>query len=244
MRPSQAIDAGYDEVTHINMVVMEAMPDSVVEVSNGIARFNGPGQYAKDVDLDTEPMKSLIAKMVAKKTVVDPTLVTFEGMYVPENGELQEAYAAFQGTLPATTERYFRVGGFQPPEGVTRADWRASFAKLEALVSKLHKAGVPLVAGTDGGGLELVRELELYVRAGLTPGEALQTATIAPARMVGADTATGSITVGKEADLVLVDGDPSKDISAVRRTKWVMSDGALMNADELREAAGFSGPPR
>ena len=62
--------------------------------------------------------------------------------------------------------------------------------------------------------------------------------------MVGADTATGSITVGKEADLVLVDGDPSKDISAVRRTKWVMSDGALMNADELREAAGFSGPPR
>jgi hypothetical protein len=244
LRPSQAIDAGYDEVTHINMVMMEAMPDSVVDVSNGIARFNGPGQYAKDVDLDAEPMKSLIAKMVAKKTVVDPTLVTFEGMYVPENGELQEAYAAFQGTLPATTERYFRVGGFQPPEGVTRADWRASFAKMEALVSKLYRAGVPIVAGTDGGGLELARELELYVRAGLTPGEALQTATIVPARMVGADTATGSITVGKEADLVLVEGDPSKDISAVRQTKWVMSDGALMNADELREAAGFSGPPR
>jgi imidazolonepropionase-like amidohydrolase len=89
-----------------------------------------------------------------------------------------------------------------------------------------------------------VRELELYVKAGLTPGEALQSATIVPARLVGKDGDTGSITVGKEADMVLVDGDPSKDISAARRTKWVVHDGALMNADELREAAGFSGPPK
>ena len=65
-----------------------------------------------------------------------------------------------------------------------------------------------------------------------------------PARLVGADKATGSVTVGKEADLVLVDGDASKDIGAMRRTVWVMSDGALMNADELRQAAGFSGRPK
>ena len=142
--------------------------------------------------------------------------------------------------MPPTTERNFRAGGFKVPEGLTRADYRASFKKMVALLSALHKAGVPIVAGTDGSGLELIRELELYVQAGLTPAEALQTATIAAGRLVKADRVTGSIAVGKEADLVLVDGDPSKRIGDLRRTQWVMSDGKLMNADSLRAGAGFS----
>jgi imidazolonepropionase-like amidohydrolase len=244
MRAKDVIAAGYDEITHINFVLMQALPDSVVDVSNGIARFEGPGQYGKDVDLAAEPMRSLIAEMAAKKITVDPTISTFEALYVPENGDLSPAYAPFLGTMPPVTERNFRGGGFKTPPGVTRADYRASFAKMVALVRALHDAGVPIVAGTDGGGLEIVRELELYVQAGLTPAEALQTATIVPARLVGADKATGSIVVGKEADLVLVDGDPSRNIGDMRHTDWVMSDGALMNADELREAAGFAGRPR
>lgn len=244
LRPTDVVKGGYDEITHINFVMMQAMPDSVVNISNGIERFNGPGKYAKDVDLDAEPMKSTIAMLAAKKIVIDPTISTFENLYVPDNGTVQPAYNAYVGTLPTTTERYFRFGGFQPPAGVTRADWRASFAKMVALVGKLHDAGVPIVAGTDGNGLEIVRELELYVQAGMTPAEALQTATIVPARLVKADRETGSIAVGKQADLVLVDGDVSKEIGALRRTKWVMSDGALMNADELRAAAGFSGAPK
>lgn len=244
LRPTDVIAGGYDEITHINFVMMQALPDAVVNIDNGIQRFYGPGKYAKDVDLNAEPMKSLIKLMAERKITVDPTISTFESLYVPENGDLSPAYAPYVGTLPPTVERGFRAGGFQPPEGVTRADWRASFAKLVALVKALHDAGVPIVAGTDGSGLEIVRELELYVDAGFTPAEALQTATIVPARLVGADKATGSVTVGKEADLVLVDGDVSKDIGALRRTLWVMSDGALMNADELRDAAGFSGRPK
>jgi hypothetical protein len=244
LRPTDVIAGGYDEITHINFVMMQAMPDSVVDIDNGIERFNGPGKYAKNVDLTTEPMASLIKLMAAKKITVDPTLGTFENLYVPENGELQPAYAAFVGTLPSVTERYLHFGGFQPPGPVTRADWRASFAKMMELAKRLHDAGVPIVAGTDGNGLEIIRELELYVQIGFTPAEALQAATIVPARLVGADTDTGSITVGKQADLVLVDGDVSKDIGAMRRTLWVMSDGALMNCDELREIAGFSGRPR
>jgi imidazolonepropionase-like amidohydrolase len=244
MRAKDAIAAGYDEITHINFVIMQALPDSVVNVSNGIARFEGPGQYAKDVDLDAEPMKSLIAEMAAKRITVDPTIAVFESLYVPENGDLSPSYAPFVGTMPPATERGFRVGGFKIPAGLTRADWRASFAKLLDLVAALHRAGVPIVAGTDGYGPEIVRELELYVKAGLTPGEALQAATLTPARLVGANGRTGSIAVGKEADLVLVDGDPSKNIGDMRHTDWVMSDGALMNADELRQAAGFSGRPK
>lgn len=244
LRPTDVIAGGYDEITHINFVMMQAMPDSVVNISNGIERFNGPGKYAKDVDLTKEPMASLIKLMAAKKIVVDPTISTFENLYVPENGEMQPAYTAFVGTMPSTTERYLRFGGFQPPAGVTRADWRASFAKMVELVKALHDAGVPIVAGTDGGGLEIIRELELYVDAGFSTGAALQTATLIPAQLVGAAGRTGSITVGKEADLVLVDGDAERSIGAMRRTLWVMSDGALMNCDDLRQVAGFSGRPK
>jgi len=244
MRPTEAIAAGYDEITHINFVVMQAMPDSVVAKSNGIARFEGPGRYAKDVDLGAEPMKSLIATMAARKITVDPTLVVFEGMYVPENGDLSPAYAPFVGMLPPAVERGFRQGGFKVPADLTRADYRRSFAKLQQLVGALHRAGVPIVAGTDGSGLELVHELELYVDAGFTPSEALASATIATAHLVGADERTGSIAVGKNADLVLIDGDPSRHIGDLRHTRIVMMDGKLMDADALRAAGGLAGRPK
>lgn len=239
LRPADAIRAGYDEITHINMVLMQAMPDSVVDVSNTLARIEGPARYGKDVDLYAEPMKSLIELMLRERTIVDPTLAALEKVYIGENGEVQPAFAPFIDIVPPATARSFRAGGFKPPAGATRADWRASFAKMLELTKLLHDAGVPIVAGTDGNGLEIVRELELYVAAGLTPGEALRTATIEAARLVGAEQFTGSITVGKQADLVLIDGDPSRSIGDLRRTQWVMNDGVLMSADELREAAGF-----
>ena len=115
--------------------------------------------------------------------------------------------------------------------------------KLVELVGRLHRAGVPVVAGTDGSGLELVRELELYVEAGFTPAEALAAATIVPARMVGADGRTGSIAVGKDADLALVEGDPSRTIGDLRHTRVVMMGGKLMDADKLRAAVGVSKRP-
>jgi imidazolonepropionase-like amidohydrolase len=108
----------------------------------------------------------------------------------------------------------------------------------------MHRDGIPIVAGTDGSGLELVRELELYVAAGFTPAEALETATVAPAHLVGVDKTTGSIRVGMAADLVLVEGDPSKNIGDLRNTRTVMMGGKLMDADALREASGFSGRPK
>ena len=243
MRPKQAIQDGYDEITHIYFVMMQAMPDEVVTKSSGMARFEGPGRYAKDVNLNAEPMKSLIATMAQRHITVDPTLSVVEGLLVPENGDLSPAYAPYVGTLPPAVERGFRQGGFVVPPDLTRADYRASFAKLSALVGALHKAGVPIVAGTDGSGMELVRELELYVNAGFTPAEALASATIAPAHLVGAD-ATGSIRVGKAADLVLVEGDPSRRIGDLRHTRVVMMDGDLMDADALRAAGGFGGRPK
>jgi imidazolonepropionase-like amidohydrolase len=244
MRTSQAIAAGYDEITHIYFVMMEAMPDDVVATSNGINRFDGVGRYAKDVDLAGPVMSNLIRAMSERKITADPTLVVAESLFVPENGDLSPAYAPYVGTLPPATERGFRQGGFAVPKDLTRADYRKSFAKLSALVALMHSSGIPIVAGTDGWGLELVRELELYVDDGFTPGEALAAATIGPARLVGVDKKTGSITVGKTADLVLVEGDPSKRIGDLRNTRTVMLGGKLMDADALREASGLSGRPK
>jgi imidazolonepropionase-like amidohydrolase len=245
MRPLDAINAGYDEITHINWIMMQAMPDSVIAVDNGIARFEGPGRYAKDLDIGSNPaLQAIVATMAAKGIYNDPTMVAFEGLYVPENGDLSPAYAPFVGTMPPTVERGFRAGGFKVPEGLTRADYRASWAKFVQLLKKMHDAGVPIVAGTDGGGIELIHELEIYVEAGFTPAQALATATIAPAKLVGQDQRTGSIKVGKVADLALIEGDPSKRIGDLRQTRTVMLAGKLLDADELRTAAGFSGRPQ
>jgi len=241
IRPLEAIEAGYDELTHINWILMQAMPDDVIRVSNGFMRFEGPGRYGKTLDLNAPALTRIVSTMARKRIVSDPTMVAFEGIYVSENGNLSPAYAPFAGTLPPATERGFRSGGFAVPKDLTRADYRASWATMVKLLGKMHQARVPIVAGTDGSGLELVRELEIYQEAGLTPAEALATATIAPARLVGQAGRTGSITVGKEADLVLVDGDPSRNLGALRQTRTVVLGGKLLDADALRRAAGFSG---
>jgi imidazolonepropionase-like amidohydrolase len=243
IRPVDAINAGYDEITHINWIMMQAMPDSVIRDSNGMLRFEGPGRYAKDVNLEGTAMKEMIGTMASRHIYNDPTMVAFESLYVPENGDLSPSYAPFVGTLPPTTERGFRGGGFAVPKDLTRADYRASWAKMVDMLGRMHKAGVPIVAGTDGAGIELVHELEIYVQAGFTPGEALAAATIVPARLVNQDAKTGSIKVGKAADLALIEGDPSTRVGDLRQTRLVMLDGKLLDADALRTAAGFSGRP-
>src|SRR4029453_16779000 len=75
IRPLDAIKAGYDEITHINWIVMQAMPEDVIKVSNGIMRFEGPGRYAKDLDLETPSLKQLLTTMASKGIYNDPTMV-------------------------------------------------------------------------------------------------------------------------------------------------------------------------
>ncbi len=244
MKPSEAVRAGYDELTHLNFVVMESMPKEVLDKANTSQRMEGPARFFKDVDLTAEPMKGFIADLAARKTIVDPTLVIFEGMLTQDGGTPAPAYAPYMGIISPVLDRSFKSGGYPVVTGYTRDDYRKSYAKMVELVRRLHEAGVPIVAGTDGYGIEIVRELELYQQAGFTPVEALQSATILPAKVVGADKRTGSIAVGKEADMVLVDGDVSKELGALRRVVTVVSDGYVMDADALRKAVGYSGRPK
>ena len=244
MRPLEAVRAGYDELTHLNFVVMQAMPKEVVDKSNTAQRFEGPARFAKDIDWNSAEMRAFIAELKERGTIVDPTITIFESSLTMDGGTPAPAYAPYMGIISPVLDRGFKAGGYPLVEGYSRDDYRKSYAKMVELIAILHEAGIPIVAGTDGWGIELVRELEIYQQAGLTPAEALQAATIVPARVVGADKCTGSIVVGKEADLVLVDGDVSRDLGALRRVVTVVSDGYVMDADELRKAAGYSGRPK
>ena len=182
---------------------MQAMPDDVIKIDNGIMRFEGPGRYARNVDLDAEPMKTIVATMAAKK------------IYSDHNGG---------------DRTRFSPGRLRRAEGSYPRRYRASWAKMVQLLTRMYKAGVPIVSGTDGSGIEIIRELEVYHEAGLTNAEALAAATITPARPLNVDKKTGSIKVGKAADLVLVEGDPSERLSDLHQTRVVMLDGKLMDA--------------
>ncbi len=105
----------------------------------------------------------------------------------------------------------------------------------------LHKAGVPIVAGTDVGvpGHTLHRELELYVKAGFTPLEAIQAATIVPARVMKLDQEVGTIESGKRADLIIVDANPLDNISNIRKVRFVVTQGRLFESAKLWESVGF-----
>lgn len=244
MRPLQAVRDGYDEITHMNFVMMQAMPDEVVQKSNTVARIAGIGQYAADVDLHSKAMTAYLDELGRRHIAVDPTLVVLEASLVPDAGEVPPADAAYEDTLPPQLVRGLRQSALAPAPDMSRVRMRASFAKVQALVPELEKRGVTILAGTDGFGFELIHELELYVQAGLTPEQALATATINPARVYRLSKVTGSIAKGKLAELALIDGDPQKDIADLRQVELVMRDGRMMKASDLRAALGISGPPK
>ncbi len=243
MRPLEAVRAGYDEITHINFILMQALPQEVVDKANTAARLEGPAKYGKDVDLDLPEMKAFYAELAERGTYIDPTLAVWEPLMTSDGSALAPEYAPYAKVAPPGVVRGWKIAGYPLFDGLTRDDFRASFAKMVGLIGRLHDAGAPIVAGTDGWGLELVREIELYEDAGMTNAEALQTATIVPARLVGMDEEFGSIEAGKVANVVLVDGDVSQDLGTLRRVETVFLDGYRLDADALREASGLSGMP-
>jgi imidazolonepropionase-like amidohydrolase len=110
-----------------------------------------------------------------------------------------------------------------------------------AVIKAMHDAGVTIVAGTDYGlpGFSLLRELELYVDAGLSPVEAIRAATAVPADVMGLSKDVGTIEVGKRADLVVLDRDPLSDIHNIRSGRWVVANGRLLEMTALRRAVHF-----
>ena len=104
----------------------------------------------------------------------------------------------------------------------------------------MYKAGIPIVAGTDElAGFTLQGELELLVKAGLTPAQALQVATLNGAKFSNASERKGQITVGRDADLLLVDGDPTKNIGDIRQLALVITQGKAIYPTKIYQAMGI-----
>jgi len=238
MSAEHAVRAGYDEVTHINQVMLNFLAGPKDD-SRTLARFYLIAENADKLDLDSRPVEDFIALLKEKGTVVDPTLAVFQDMG-QRHGELGKNYAVVASHFPISQQRSLK----RNPMNITDENqerWRAADRKLVEMVGRLHRAGIPLVAGTDAiAGFTLHRELELYVEAGIPAPEALQIATWNGAKYTGTLSERGSVTPGKRADLVLVDGDPTRDISAIRRPVLTMKGGVAYYPSEIYEALGIT----
>jgi imidazolonepropionase-like amidohydrolase len=110
-----------------------------------------------------------------------------------------------------------------------------SFVRRVELVGKLHEAGVTMIMGSDGGGRpapidDPAHGLICHVQAGISPMEVIVSATGLAAKWIRADDVTGTLTVGKEADVIAVDGDPLANIRAMEHVDFVMRGGKVFKA--------------
>jgi len=243
MRATDAIDAGYDEIQHANMILLNFMPD--VTATQTPARFTEVAKRAADLDLQSAEVQAFVAKLRDRGTVVDPTLALFENMFTARAGTMSPSYAAVADRLPPQVRRGFLTGGLPLPEGPRPEGmderYRASFQRMLDLVAELHRSGVRIVAGTDSiAGFTLHRELELYVKAGIPAPEVLRIATLVPAQILKREADLGTIEPGKLADFILVDGDPTVNISDIRRIVKVVKDGIVYDPKELYHELGVN----
>jgi len=237
MTARQFVEAGADEIQHINMLFLNFFFDEVKDTRTP-ARFIAVAERGATLDLNSLPVQAFLRLLKDHNTVIDPTLTAFEGMFVDRPGKMSVSYAAIADRLPPQVRREFLAGGLPVPQGKDARYHESQLATLR-MTKLLYDSGIPIVAGTDGlPGFTLHRELELYAQAGISPPEVLRIATLGAARVAHKDKELGSITPGKLADLVLIDGDPAKRISDVRRTALVIKDGALYEPAALYKALG------
>lgn len=165
---------------------------------------------------------------------------------------LTMAWDELLGRAPETAIESFEPGiliapiPLQSSYGSVRNETDAAKAQTSLrrsldIVGALHKGGVRIVAGTDGAvpGVSLIRTLELFVQAGLAPKEALATATRVPAEFLGLGADVGTLEAGKRADLLIVDADPLANISNLRKSRFVVTNGRAYATADLARAAGF-----
>ncbi|MEX2149361.1 MAG: amidohydrolase family protein [Steroidobacteraceae bacterium] len=245
-RAERVVREGYDELQHINQLMLNFVSEPDTD-SRTIVRFNLVGAKSHELDLESAQVRDFIALLAERGIVVDATMGTFEGSYTQRPGEMDPSFAAIADHAPFATQRGWRNNSTDVSGGKLEI-YRKSWQTMLRFLGKLYAAGVPLVAGTDSiAGFMLHRELELYVQAGVPPGEAIRIATENGARYSGVLHETGTIERGKRADLILVDGDPTTDISDIRRISYVLREGVGYVPAELYEAFGvrrFTGPPQ
>jgi len=238
MTAGQAVSAGYDEIQHMNMLFLNFLYDKVQDTRTP-ARFAAVGEHAASIDPQSPRVQEFLRLLAQRHVTVDPTLGVFESLFTDRPGVVGQGLAAVADRMPPLVRRTLLEGGLPIPAG-SESRYAAALPQMQRMLLALRAAGVKIVAGTDAlPGFTLPRELELYVAAGIPAAEVLRIATLDAAQHAGRGADLGSIAPGKLADMILVDGDPSRTIGDVRRVRLVVKDGALHDPDELCRALGI-----
>jgi hypothetical protein len=238
MTTQQAVMDGFDEIQHINMLFLNFLAGPKDDTRTPL-RFSLVAEKAGEMDLEAPAVTEFIGLLKEKGIVVDPTVTIFDSMFRHRSGELDPAYAMIADHMPPSVRRGMLAGEMDITEE-NAARYARSAQALLKMIAKLHAAGVPLVAGTDAmAGFTLHRELELYRQAGISNADVLRIATLGSARVAGKEAQAGSISVGKQADFVLLAANPLEDISAVRQTLAVFKGDRWYEPARLYEAVGI-----
>jgi hypothetical protein len=237
MTARQAVEHGYDEIQHIDGLLWPLAGSAVTELfaQRTPARLQAVNEALAELTPASEIVQDLIQLLVSEGVAVDPTLTVFaaEGLEPPP------WVARVVARFPPQAQRRIldrHLFGYWPLTPL----WDGILGNMTALVGALHEAGVQVLPGsdTDMAGFDLYQELQLYVEAGISAPAVLTLATLGAARVMGMDDELGSIEPGKLADLILVDGDPTTDISHIRRVVTVIKDGRVYDPAAIYRALG------
>jgi hypothetical protein len=238
MIASQFVEDGADEVQHINFIFLNFLAPQVKDTRTP-ERFTAVGANAAKLDLQSKEVNDFIALLQKHHTTVDVTLATFEGMFTARPGMVSPDYAPVLSRLPAQVQRSAYMGGL-PVTQENDQLYKDSYDAMLRMTKRMYDGGIPILAGTDATpGIMLHRELELEVRAGIPAAKTLQIATFNAARLLKQENELGSITPGKRADVVLVEGNPVEHISDIRRCRLVMKNGVLYRSADVYAAVGI-----
>lgn len=243
--PDRVIREGYDDIAHINQLMLGWILDPSEDTRTPL-RLTGMIR-AKDLDLSSDRVLGTVAAMKANHVSLDTTASALEQLMLSRSGEIQPGDAAYLSHMPIAYQRYRKRSFVSNGNEADVLAWRAAFRKLLDVLQLLDAEGVQLLPGTDdGNGFAQLRELELYVMAGMSPARALYLDTLGAARYLGRADQLGTIERGKLADFLLVDGDPTQDIGALRKNRMTMKDGVAYFPAQIYEHLSvkpFAPPP-
>jgi hypothetical protein len=241
------IDAGYDEVTHINQLMLSWVLDTAKEDTRTLLRLTALRRLPQ-LDLNSAPVQATLKRLIDRKVALDPTFVIHEDLTLNRTGQVPPGRVDYFEHMPVGWRRdaMQALSDASAPED-DRA-YRGAFEQIGRLLTEAHRRGILIVPGTDtGGAFTLHRELELYQRIGMTPAEILTRATLDMARHTGREQTLGSIEKGKAADFFLVPGDPTKDLKAIKTIRMTVKDGLVYFPSEVYPKLGvrpFADAPR
>ena len=220
------------------MTVTGHVPNGMTIVQAAEAGMDQVAHLAIRGEAGSDDVNRTIAVLKERGTVIDPTQ-SWNELLGHAAGTPVSAFQPGIDKVPAPLNRIFSNAG---ASGIDAATARARVERGLRIVKALRDAGVPVVVGTDEGvpGHSVHREIELYVEAGFTPMQALQAATIVPARAMKLDAELGTIEKGKRADMLVLNANPLDDIRNIRTVRWTVSDGRVYDAAALWRSVRFT----